>query len=687
MTVNTSGVQTLQGTFNTGTTFNFDAAATTALTVTDLLVASTSVISTALTDIVTLNFNGSSTAASVLTTLTAATMIDTLNIVSTGSFTTANSIGTFNALATNATVNVSGAQAFTATLPALGTGTFNGASATGKLTITASNNATTVVGGSAADVITGGSVSTSLTGGAGNDTIVGGTAADTITGGTGADSLTGGITGLNTYVFAAGDSLSTGRDTLVDLKEGDIIKFGTALTGLTHAATLSTSTASAIYVDATNNRLVVGNDQITIPASVANAAYTYSSGTDAIVGTIDDSITVGAAPFNASNNGLGKLTLTGKSASTVAVVMSATVPALVNTSNVLNTTNLSTVNTLDASGLTTSGISATSSTAADTITGSSQADTITYLVTANLFTANASVDSIVGGLGTDIIQIGDGVNTPFTIASTGVWTRISGVETIKTVASSGMVSVTLPLTAQTAGITTVDLSLATKTTTNVIDVSAFTTTATTLIGPNATGNADITGGGAADIITAGAAGGTIIGGGAADSITGAGGTDIIKWAATTSAALATETGSTAGGAVTFTAGTVGDKVATWTSGTDKLHFSATLTDPAGTDSETLKVITKGETIANTDRFVHISNTAVGDAVDTTAGAVTVLNALTTSAVTIGASTIVAMDNDTNIYLWLVKQVSTANTIAAQDITLIGMVAGITTVANGDFVSF
>jgi Ca2+-binding RTX toxin-like protein len=333
----------------------------------------------------------------------------------------------------------------------------------------------------------------------------------------------------------------------------------------------------------------------------------------------------------------------------------------------------------------------------DKITGADKADTIDagagddllyYLAATDLFTSTASVDSIVGGSGNDVITIGDGANTAFTIASTDLWTRISAVETIKTVASSGMVSVTLPLSAQTAGINRVDLSLATKTTTNVIDVSAFTTTATTLIGPNATGNADITGGGAADNITAGAAGGTIIGGGAADSITGAAGVDIIKWAATTPALLATETGSTAGVAVTFAEGTVGDKVATWVSGTDKLYFSQTLTNPAGTDSDILKVISKtGGTIANSDRFVHISDTASSDNVNTTAGAVTILNALTTSAVTIGASTIVAMDNDTNTYLWLVKQVSTADTIAAQDITLIGMVTGITTVTNGDFVSF
>jgi hypothetical protein len=113
-------------------------------------------------------------------------------------------------------------------------------------------------------------------------------------------------------------------------------------------------------------------------------------------------------------------------------------------------------------------------------------------------------------------------------------------------------------------------------------------------------------------------------------------------------------------------------------------FSQTLVNTSGTDSDTLKVIVKGGTIADTDRFVHVTDTVVGDAVNTTAGAVVVLNALTTTAVGIGFSTVVAMDNDTNTYLWLVKQVSTADTIAAQDITLIGVLTGVTTVATSDF---
>ena len=84
--------------------------------------------------------------------------------------------------------------------------------------------------------------------------------------------------------------------------------------------------------------------------------------------------------------------------------------------------------------------------------------------------------------------------------------------------------------------------------------------------------------------------------------------------------------------------------------------------------------------------VFINNAASGDNGNETGGAIALLNALTTSAVAIGDSFIAAIDNDTNVYLYLVQQVSTADTIAAQDVTAIGVLNGITTVANGDFVS-
>jgi len=547
-TVNATGAYVLDGKFNSGTAFNFDATTHTGLTVTDLLVPSTSASSTVTTDAITLNFNGTSTAASVLTALTdTAHTIDTLNIVSNGTFTTANSITTLGGLnATAATVNVSGAQAFTATLPNLGTGVFNGASATGKLTITAdAADSASITGGSAGDVLTGNNGLDTISGGAGNDTIDGGANNDTITGGTGVDSLTGGA-GNDTFVFTTGDSgnTATTRDTIVDLAENDMVKIGGyGIAALTNDTVL-TSTGT-IRVDATNKLLVIGTEEINIPTNVSNASFTYK--TNSTTDVSDDYILVGSAALTYTNNEAGKLTISGKSigASTIYANIS-TVPPTADAVNGTTTVRGSNgVTTLDASTLTAAAVNVTGSTSADSIIGSSQDDTIkgtagadtvdggagndtfTYLLEGDLFTTNASVDSIVGGSGTaDVLSVGTS-GTSLTINAADSWARISGVETLTAVANTAAVSLTLGATAQTAGITTVNLPTAASTAGNdgKIDVSAYTTVGVTVNG--GAGSDTLTGGSAADSITGGAGSDTISGGSGADTITGGAGVDII----------------------------------------------------------------------------------------------------------------------------------------------------------------
>jgi len=201
-----------------------------------------------------------------------------------------------------------------------------------------------------------------------------------------------------------------------------------------------------------------------------------------------------------------------------------------------------------------------------------------------------------------------------------------------------------------------------------------------------TGGDTIVAGDLADTIATGGGATSVTGGAAADSITGGGGVDTIIYTGTTAALIATETGSTAGTDVDIATG-VGDAISSWTSGADKINFPAALvTNAIGTEVDTLKAIAKAGTVANTDRYVFVNNAASGDNADQFGGAVAILNALTTSAVAIGDSFIAFIENDTNTYIYLVQQVSAANTIAAQDVTAIGVINGVTTVANGDFVS-
>jgi len=148
--------------------------------------------------------------------------------------------------------------------------------------------------------------------------------------------------------------------------------------------------------------------------------------------------------------------------------------------------------------------------------------------------------------------------------------------------------------------------------------------------------------------------------------------------------MATETGAGAGTDVDFAAGTVGDEVIGFSTTDDKFHFAAALvTSAAGTENDTMLTLAANGTVTNAARFVELTAAFNG----TTGDAIADLNTLTTTAVVTTDSFIAFMNDGTDGYLFLVQQISTANTIAAQDVTLIGRVTGATNPADGDFVSF
>ena len=162
------------------------------------------------------------------------------------------------------------------------------------------------------------------------------------------------------------------------------------------------------------------------------------------------------------------------------------------------------------------------------------------------------------------------------------------------------------------------------------------------------------------------------------------GADIVSFTGTSAAAFATETGSTAGTAVVYASGSVGDTISDFVSGTDKISFAtAAITSAAGTLTDTAKVIAAAGTVANTDRFVIITTNQADLAFATS---VALLNGLTTTAVAIGDSFVAAIDNGTSTNLYYVKQVSAADTIAAQDVTFLAQLVGTAQLANGDFIT-
>jgi len=306
------------------------------------------------------------------------------------------------------------------------------------------------------------------------------------------------------------------------------------------------------------------------------------------------------------------------------------------------------------------------------ITGGSGSDSIVSGSGADTINGYIGTDTIDGGAGNDVLAL-NFANVTSNAVTQSTDTTIANIETI---AITGNTAVTVTLTGQT---------------------EAFTITASgsgghTVVGGS--GNDTITGSTAADSLVGGSGVDSITGGTGSDSLTGGAaadyldadvGTDRLYWTATTAALFAAETGSTAGAAVTYAAGSIGDTITSFTSASDKFYFAAAgVTNAIGTEVDTLVTVTSGGTVTNAARFVEVS-TSASDAAFATH--VTLLDGLTSTAVAIADSFIAFVHTSTDGYLYYVKQVSSADTIAAQDVTLIGKVTGVTDVANGDFVSF
>ncbi|MDG1936262.1 MAG: hypothetical protein P8I83_07600, partial [Paracoccaceae bacterium] len=313
----------------------------------------------------------------------------------------------------------------------------------------------------------------------------------------------------------------------------------------------------------------------------------------------------------------------------------------------------------------------------DTVNGSAQTSGSLTVTTAQ--DSITSADTITGGSATDTLTITGGG----TALAAGDLTNVTAFSTISTSGNS------------TFGITTNNNNVAAGTTVT-FNANSMTSTVLTFDASaeadgafiiTATGSGDhiITGSAGADTITMGAGANTIIGGDKADTFTTAGGNDIIKWTGTTATLMAAETGAAKGTENNFSAGTIGDKVADFTTGSDKFHFAAAaLTNATGTETDTLNTITSGGVVANTNRFVEVT-TALAD--NNMSTAIALLDGLTTSAVAVGDSFMTFLNDGTDGYLYMVEQASTSDTIAAADVTLIAQITGITDVANGDFVSF
>jgi trimeric autotransporter adhesin len=496
-----------------------------------------------------------------------------------------------------------------------GTGTLtvtgSGAVAFGSGTLTAkaldASTVTGAVSGTALDLANVADIRT----GSGSDTLTvaaGSIGSFTVSTGAGTDSLT---------LPASKSWATTGTVVSIDLGEGTsdtlVIDNGTVLSAGT-GGSITIAGVEKITLGGTAS----GESQTLPAAYLSGATVAIEADAASAAGTLVAAVARTATALNFST--LVTSEAVGKSLTS----MTLNADASANTSAITITGATKMKNSLEGSA------------AGDTLTGGTLNDTFSYNTDNLLFDADGVMqDSIVGGAGNaDLISVGETSASAFTIAATDVWSKISGVEKIVAAVNSTGMSITLDVTAETAGITAVDISASTSTS-NVVNVAEYVSTGVTI-----TGDTDavqtITGGGGADTIGGGSAVDSIVGGAGNDRITSGGGADSLSGGLgddTFSVADPLAPASTLGGdgqdtiAVTLAAGlTIADTVSF-----AEIDSVETMTVSAGTYALSLSL----DSTAQTSGLRTFSVTATS----TSTAAITVSAAEFTTGVTITGPTI------------------------------------------------
>ena len=422
----------------------------------------------------------------------------------------ASSIGGITASAANSNITINtGVNGMTLTgANTLGTGkltvTGSGAVALGAATLTASEfDASAVTGVVSGTALNPTNVRTISTGSANDTLTLANTAAAdaTVKMGAGNDALT--LAGFT----------SADKATVIDLGDGtDTLKFvtGTELV----KGTGSVSLAGVETIQFVNDGVALTPTQKIQAELLTGKTYNINSATTANT----DGVAVVVATTDATVN---LSTLAGSTAvDTTVAGMTFVTDASANTA----ATNIT--------GMVNAQNSITGSAAADILTGGTKADIFNYSADTLLFTTGAAgvvIDTIVGGTGTDAINFTATAAT-VTVLNTSSWANVSGVEKITSGANATAISLSLDVTAQTQGITAVDLSGDTNTTgVNVVDASEYTATSgITITGSAGAGVDNLTGGAGNDTfvykLTADLFGTQAV----IDSIVGGTGTDTIS---------------------------------------------------------------------------------------------------------------------------------------------------------------
>ena len=300
-----------------------------------------------------------------------------------------------------------------------------------------------------------------------------------------------------------------------------------------------------------------------------------------------------------------------------------------------------------------------SASSGDTLTGGAYADSFVIKSDGLLFNAsNVMLDTIAGGASAastyDVLTVGTS-GTAFTVVAADDFSKLSGVEQITGVSNTAATSLTLGASAETAGITRIDLS-STGTAADTVSVAAYTTSDVTI-----TGSAGI------DTLTGGAGNDTIAGGLLVDTITGGAGNDDITGGAGASADVlvggaGNDTFNYATDALLMTAGNAVEDSISGGDGTDTIQIGTTGTAVAIVATDSWARATSVESIvanANTATAdIDLSNTAY------TAG----IRTIDISAVTAATGNTILTDNYTGLF--------------KADTVMIGSATGVTTFTGG-----
>jgi Ca2+-binding RTX toxin-like protein len=390
------------------------------------------------------------------------------------------------------------------------TTTFNLSAAGNTIDFTGVNTASyTVNGGIGNDTIIGGDGNDVLNGGDGNDNLNGGAGNDALNGGLGVDVVNGG----------------SGDDVMVVTSAAEIVA-GESYTGGNGFDTLNLQTGSDVDLSAIGINADIEKLQSNATISLTSAQLT-------------NFIYVQTGAITLTNSGV--VNFVGGTVFT----------------NVFNLNAAG--NTLNFSGVTTTGYTVNGNNGNDIVTGGENTDTLNGGAGNDNLKGAGGADNIVGGAGQDIVSGGNGDDTMFISAQSDIvagesYTGGAGFDTlhlntvsamdisslvinadVERLLANGAVSLTAT---QLNNFVNVQTNAMTLTTGGVVDLTGATVVTNTF-NLNAAGNTltltgvtttgyTVNGGGGVDVVAGGDLADALNGGGGDDTLTGAGGNDVLE---------------------------------------------------------------------------------------------------------------------------------------------------------------